>query len=235
MNTNYSKIALLLALGAIAGDKVGADIRVNHVDGVQFNSDLRKSVVKGQFLDVLNKIHDTSKSKKLSEYLDRIQATIVSKNNVAVRSSDFIKGDDFKLTPEGRVVFGVDEGVFAPLLKDQKAKKELELDIKDDFKKLSEDIDHIVEQSKGTTAFDSSKLKVIKIDNSLKKDIEDFVARSSKSRISELFKGGVFVKDKLENIQYRTLHSDNIARLLSKEQNKLSQKINQLVGDISVA
>jgi hypothetical protein len=234
MNTNYSKIALLLALGVIAGDKVGADLGVNHVEGAQFNSDLRKSVVKGHFLDVLNKIHDNSKSQQLSKYLRDIQEPIFSRNRVAVRFGDFIDDTSLKLNAEGQAVFGLKDDALVPFLKDQKAKKGLEQDIKDGFKSLSADIKEIVDSSKATTALDVSKINMIRIESNSKLHIDDFVARSSKSRISESLKSGIFVKNLLEGISYRTLHSDSIARLLSKEQAKLSQQINELVGDISV-
>ena len=91
MNTNYSKIALLLALGVIAGDKVGAKITVDYMEGAQFNSDSRKSVVKNQFADTLKKMHDRSKSDQLSEALRDIQKTHYSKNNLAVPFFNFLE------------------------------------------------------------------------------------------------------------------------------------------------
>ena len=231
MNTNYSKIALLLALTALgAGNKVGAKINMDYVDGAQFNSDSRKSVVKNQYSETFKKLQDTSKSVQLSGYLDDIQKTHYSKNKVAVTFVDNFTDGSKKLNAEGQKVFGLDADDLVNFLKDQDAKKALKKVIKADFKALLADITEIKSKSSGTTATSTSFLD---ISGNSKANIEDFVAKCSKSKISDLLKSG-FKKDSIEDIVCRTKESDEIVGILAQEQANLSKKISELSNDISL-
>jgi hypothetical protein len=165
--------------------------------------------------------------------LNDIQKTHYSKNKVAVTFDQFLSTSTEKLNNEGKTVFGLAEDDLVDLLKDQAAKKGLKRDIKNNFKSLIEEIDTIKNNTNNTTT-SITTFNALNVAGSTKANIDEFVAKCSNSKISDLLRGDSFKKNDLGDIACRTEQSDEIVKILAQEQAKLSKKISELPSDVSL-
>ncbi|MBM3631601.1 MAG: hypothetical protein FJX00_01235, partial [Alphaproteobacteria bacterium] len=247
MNTNYSKIALLLALTAVGGNKVGAKIeaREMQLQTGQESIHPERRLKRVNMFEAINKQMLAPKAVgSLSESLSRMFTPIRSLSGVSMGSNalvGMVEGDkladgDKSLTDLGQKIFGMkdDDGKFLEILKDQAEKKEIQNDVKKFFKSLDKDIKALNAACTGGSA---SILALEGLEGptaSTVDGINDFVRNIGTKTLKELCKSHAKLFGDHEHIAYRTLESDGIVKILSEKYAALNEQINALSANSSL-